>query len=432
MSWIPTTASEQAEMLAAIGARSVEELFDSIPAELRMGAWDVPPGLSEMAVRDLMHRLASRNVTSHACFLGGGYYDHFIPAAVDALSSRSEFSTAYTPYQPECAQGTLQSIYEFQSAICRLTGLECANASLYDGGTAVFEAATMSVRLTNRDRVVCHPSLNPMYRKMLDTHAAQLPIEIVDGCSPQDAACVIVQNPGFLGDVEDFTSLAGECHAAGALLVVSFYPISLGLLKSPGEMGAGIAVAEGQSLGLPLAFGGPYLGIMATRKAHIRKMPGRIAGATHDARGRRGFVLTLQAREQHIRREKAMSNICSNEALCALRALIYLCLVGKDGLKQVAAHCHSKAEYLKSRIAQSKSGLRILNEKPTFNEFAVRVGHDASQVADRMLARGFLAGLPLSSVGRGGPNDLLIAVTEKRTRAELDDFATALEAEACS
>jgi len=432
MSWIPTTASEQAEMLAAIGARSVEELFDSIPAELRMGAWDVPPGLSEMAVRDLIHRLASRNVTSHTCFLGGGYYDHFIPAAVDALSSRSEFSTAYTPYQPECAQGTLQSIYEFQSVICRLTGLECANASLYDGGTAVFEAAMMSVRLTNRDRVVCHQSLNPTYRKMLDTHAARLPIEIVDGCSPQDAACIIVQNPGFLGDVEDFTSLAGECHAAGALLVVSFYPISLGLLKSPGEMGADIAVAEGQSLGLPLGFGGPYLGIMATRKAHIRKMPGRIAGATHDARGRRGFVLTLQAREQHIRREKAMSNICSNEALCALRALIYLCLVGKEGLKQVAVHCHSKAEYLKSRIAQSKLGLRILNEKPTFNEFAVRMGRDASQVADRMLSRGFLAGLPLSSVGKGGPNDLLIAVTEKRTRAELDDFATALEAEACS
>ena len=432
MSWIPTTPSERADMLAAIGVESLETLFDPIPEGLRLRSWDVPPGLSEMAVCDLIHRLASRNVTSHTSFLGGGYYDHFIPAAVDALSSRSEFYTAYTPYQPECAQGTLQSIYEYQSVICRLTGLECANASLYDGGTAVFEAATMSIRLTNRNRVVCHPSLNPIYRQILDTHAAHLPIEIVDGDEPQDAACVIVQNPAFLGDVADLTTLAERCHAAGALLVVSFYPISLGLLKTPGEMGADIAVAEGQSLGLPLGFGGPYLGIMAARRRHIRKMPGRIAAATHDGQGRKGYVLTLQAREQHIRREKAMSNICSNEALCALRALIYLCLMGKEGLREVAAHCHSKAEYLKSRLGRSGSRIRILNEGPTFNEFAVQLPRDASYVADHMLGRGFLAGLPLSAVGAGGPNDLLIAVTEKRTRDDLDDFAAALEAETCS
>jgi len=290
----------------------------------------------------------------------------------------------------------------------------------------------MAVRLTRRNRIVCHASLNPTYRKMLDTHAAQLGLDIVDGEDPADAACVIVQNPGFLGDVEDFSALAEQCHAAGALLVVSFYPISLGLLKTPGAMGADIAVAEGQSLGLPLGFGGPYLGIMATRKAHVRKMPGRIAGATQDAQGRRGFVLTLQAREQHIRREKAMSNICSNEALCALRALMYLCLMGKEGLKDVALQCHSKAEYLKSKLAQSAAGIRVLNQGPTFNEFAVQLPRNASEVADLMLGRGFVAGLPLSNVGRGGPNDLLIAVTEKRTRYELDDFAKALEVDSCS
>ena len=432
MSWVPTTASERAEMLATIGAGSVEELLDSIPREVRLQSWDVPPGLSEIAVSDLVHRLAAKNVTSHTSFLGGGYYDHFIPAAVDALSSRSEFYTAYTPYQPECAQGTLQSIYEYQSIICRLTGLECANASLYDGGTAVFEAAMMSIRLTGRPRVVCHSSLNPTYRRILDTQTAHLEIEIADGEDPKDAACVIVQNPAFLGDAADFAPLAEKCHAAGALLVVSFYPISLGLMKTPGEMGADIAVAEGQSLGLPLGFGGPYLGIMATRRRHMRKMPGRLAAATHDNQGRTGYVLTLQAREQHIRREKAMSNICSNEALCAMRALIYLCLLGKEGLRQVATHCHSKAEYLKSRLRQAAPRIRILNEGPTFNEFAVRLPRDASDVVDRMLGRGFLAGLPLSAVGRGGPNDLLIAVTEKRTREDLDDFSTALDAESCS
>lgn len=432
MGWIPTTQAEQQEMLAAIGVTRIEDLFETIPRNLRLRSWNVPPGQSEMAVREMIARLAARNTATHTCFLGGGYYDHFIPAAIDALASRSEFYTAYTPYQPECAQGTLQAIYEYQSAICRLTDLECANASLYDGGTAVFEAATMSIRITNRRKIVCHASLNPVCRRMLDTHTANLGIEIVEGGDPEGAACVIVQNPSFLGDVADFSSLADRCHAAGALLVVSFYPISLGIVKTAGEMGADIAVAEGQSLGIPLGFGGPYLGIMAARKAHIRKMPGRIAGATQDARGRRGFVLTLQAREQHIRREKAMSNICSNEALCALRALMYLCLLGKEGLREVATHCHSKAEYLKSKIQNPESKISILNEGPTFNEFAVRLPRNAGDVADRMLARGILAGLPLAAVGRGGPNDLLIAVTEKRTRPDLDDFAAALEADACS
>lgn len=428
MSWIPATEAERAEMLRVIGVASIDELFSSVPPDARMKAWDLPPGMSEMAVRSHVAGLAAQNKVDTVSFLGGGYYDHYVPAAVDALTSRQEFYTAYTPYQPESSQGTLQSIYEYQSAVCRLTGMEYANASLYDGGTAVFEAATMAVRVTGRQRVVVHSSLNPTYKKMLHTHAMHLGLDIVDGDDPAEAACVIVQNPAFNGTVRDFTALAARCKEAGALLVVSFYPISLGLVKTPGEMGADIAIGEGQSLGLYLGFGGPYLGIMCTRKAYVRKMPGRVAGETLDNRGQRGFVLTLQAREQHIRRDKAMSNICSNQALCALRALVYMSLLGKEGLREVAEACHAKAEYLKGKLGFAE----LLNEGPTFNEFAIRLKKPAGEVVKAMLARGFQAGLPLVSVGAGGPNDLLIAVTEKRSRAELDAFAAALEAVACS
>ncbi len=427
MTWAPATDTDKSEMLAAIGVSSIEDLFEAIPDELRAKSWDLPDGLSEMAVRDELESIAATNRSELVCFLGGGAYDHFTPAAVDALTSRGEFSTAYTPYQPECAQGTLQSIYEYQSAVCRLTGMEFANASLYDGGTAVFEAATMSIRITDRSRVVCHSSLNPIYRKMLETHTANLGLELPDGDDPEGAACVIVQNPSFLGSVEDFSALAERCHAAGALLVVVCYPVSLGLLKTPGEMGADIAIAEGQSLGIPLGFGGPWLGMMATLKKHVRKMPGRIGAMTEDHDGRRGFVLTLQAREQHIRRVKALSNICSNEALCALRALIHMCLLGAEGFRDVARHCHSKAEYLKSRLTWAE----LINDAPTFNEFVVRLPKPAETVVSEMMERGFLAGLPLSSVGAGNENDLLVAVTERRTRAQLDAFADGLEEVAC-
>ncbi len=422
MSWVPTTETERREMLGVIGVQSIDELFEAIPPKVRLKSWNVPEGVSEMAVRDLLTRMAAKNPSDLTGFLGGGYYDHYIPAAVDALAGRQEFYTAYTPYQPECAQGTLQSIYEYQSAICRLTNMDFANASLYEGGTAIFEAATMSMRITRRRRIVCHSSVNPIYREQLRTHTSSMDVELVDGEDPAGAACVIVQNPSFLGALRDYTALGTACHEAGALLVVSFYPISLGLVKTPGEMGADIAIAEGQSLGIPLNFGGPYLGIMATRASHVRKMPGRIAAATQDAQGRRGFVLTLQAREQHIRRAKAMSNICSNQALCALRALIYLCLMGKEGLRDVARHCHAKSEYLKGLLGAGN----ILNDGPTFNEFAVRLKRPASETVGLMAKRGFLAGLPLASVGAGGPNDLLVAVTERRTRAELDAFAAAL------
>ena len=428
MSWSPATAAERDAMLEVIGHKTIDDLFAAVPKHLRPKSWDLPQGISEMAVRDQISRIAAQNAAGLMSFLGGGAYDHYIPAAIDALTSRSEFYTAYTPYQPECAQGTLQSIYEYQSAVCRLTNMDFANASLYDGGTAVFEATTMSVRLTERNRVVLHESLSPIYRRMLATHTAHLELDIVEGSDPEGAACVIVQNPSFLGTLADYTELANKCHAAGAMLVVSFYPISLGLVKTPGEMGADICVAEGQCLGVPLSFGGPWLGIMATRRQHVRKMPGRIAAETSDAESRRGFVLTLQAREQHIRREKAMSNICSNEALCALRALIYMCLMGKEGLREVARHCHSKTEYLKSKLAFAQ----ILNEGPTFNEFAVRLPRNAEETVAAMAKRGFIAGLPLSPLGAGQEEDLLIAVTERRARADIDAFAAALEEVVCN
>jgi len=428
MSWIPTTDEERKEMLATIGVTSMDGLFEGIPPELRMKSWDVPPGMSELAVRNEIQALAEKNRVGDLSFLGGGYYDHFVPAAVDGLVSRSEFYTAYTPYQPEVSQGTLQSIYEYQSAICRLTDMEFANASLYEGGTAVFEAATMAMRVNRRKRIVVHPTLNPVYRRMLETHAANLDIEIVEGDDPADAACVIAQNPSFVGGVNNFSDLAARCHEAKALFVLSFYPVSLGMVKPPGEMGADIAIAEGQSLGMYPGFGGPYLGIMATRKPYVRKMPGRIAGATVDRKGRRGFVLTLQAREQHIRRTKATSNICSNQALCALRALIHLSLLGREGLRELAVANHSKAEYLKDKLGFAA----LLNEQPTFNEFAVRLPKKASDVCQTLLKENIQAGLPLADLGIGEENDLLIAVTEKRSREELDRFAAALEKASCN
>lgn len=428
MNWMPATEEEQREMLAAIGADSIDAFFTAIPEALRLRDWDIPEGLSEFSLRRSMERLAAKNAVQYVSFLGGGYYDHYIPAAVDGLAGRSEFYTAYTPYQPECSQGTLQAIYEYQSVISRLTDMECANASLYDGGTAVFEAASMACRITGRSRVVAHPSLHPVWRRMLETHLAGSPIQVCSGEAPDgdDVACVIAQNPAFLGDLADFTSLAEACHSGGALLVMAVNPVSLGIVKTPGAMGADIAVAEGQSLGLPLGFGGPYLGILATRKNYIRKMPGRIAAATTDGEGRRGFVLTLQAREQHIRREKALSNICSNQALCALRTLIHLCLLGPSGLAATARACHSKSEYLKSRL----TFLEMLNAGPTFHEFAVRLPRPADAVIGLLRGKGILPGLPLEALGCGGPNDLLIAVTEKRTREELDALAEALR-EAC-
>jgi len=441
MSYVPHTREEREAMLAAIGVNSLDSLFADIPVSCRLTKLNMPDGLSEQEVYDHLHALSHKNGHTLVSFLGGGFYDHAIPAAVDSLVSRGEFFTAYTPYQPEVAQGTLQAIFEYQSMICRLTGLDAANASMYDGGTALAEAVMMAVNVTGRNTVVLTGGVSPIYRVMIRSYTHNLGINLtelptpVEGVADRaalgaalngDVAAVIVQNPSFFGTVDDFSDLAELVHAAGALLIASVYPVSLGILKRPGDMGVDIATGEGQSLGLPLSFGGPYLGFFAVRQDLVRKMPGRVVGATVDRRGKRSFVLTLQAREQHIRREKATSNICTNEALCALRATIYLSLLGKQGLRELAETCVRKAEYAKRRLAQV-DGVRIRSRAPTFNEFVIELPIDAGEAVCRLVDRGFAAGFPLGRYYPELANCLLVALTEKRTKAEIDHFATALE-----
>ena len=442
MSYVSHTPDEKAAMLETVGISTgnMDDLFRSIPPHLRAKSFDLPAGRPECDVMREIAALGRKNTLNIVSFLGGGYYDHYIPAAVDALAGRSEFYTAYTPYQPEASQGTLQAIYEFQSCICRLTGMEVANASLYDGGTALFEALMMALHATGRNRVILDGGVSPIYRKMLRSYTSNLSIELVempvqhgqadrDGIRAQlngQTAAVILQNPNFFGVIDDHSDLAKLCHGAGALLLESVYPISLGLLKTPAEMGADIATGEGQSLGIPLSFGGPYLGFMATSKKLARKMPGRIVGETVDAQGRRGFVLTLQAREQHIRREKATSNICTNEALCALRALIYMTLVGPDGLKEIAQICLNKAEYTRQRL-DAIAGVEVKHSSPTFNEFTVVLPRNADYVIGELMERGIAAGFPLGRYYEGLDNYMLVAVTEKRTRQEIAMFAAHLE-----
>ncbi|HOV31822.1 MAG TPA: aminomethyl-transferring glycine dehydrogenase subunit GcvPA [Candidatus Hydrogenedens sp.] len=439
MAWIPTTKNDEQEMLKTIGVPYIESLFQDIPQSLRLKLWKIPEALSEIETYQRLESLSRKNEVNAISFIGGGFYDHYIPAVVDYLSQRGEFSTTYTPYQPECSQGTLQSIYEYQTALCRLTDMEVANASLYDGGTALFEAVMLSVRVTGRRKIHIIPGLNPIYEQMLRTHTANLDLELEYSDDSTNCACIIAATPDFFGNLHDLTDIAQKCHSEGALLIVQFYPISLGLMKTPGEMGADIAVGEGQSLGLPLGFGGPYLGLFAAKKEYIRKMPGRICAITVDKQGQRGFVLTLQTREQHIRREKAMSNVCSNQALCALRALIYLCEVGKKGLTEIAQDCFSKTEYLKQQLS---TFVPIINSRPTFNEFIIRLPIPAEKLIQTLKIKGILAGIPLKSLLEhckteipckdwsgttyGEDGDLLIAVTEKRTREELDKLVEAI------
>ena len=440
MSYVPHSAQDKQDMLKAIGVNSADDLFSVIPKALRAKSFDLAPGKSEFEVEQQLKKLADKNATHLITFVGGGFYDHYIPAAVDALASRSEFYTAYTPYQAEASQGTLQAIYEYQSCICRLTDMEVSNASLYDGGTALYEAAMMAIRITGRNKVIMDGGVSPIYRKMMYCYTSNLSIEFVEApvthgqsdrkaieeCLDDKTAAVILQNPNFFGAIDDHTDIINKCHEKGALVIESAYPLSLGVLKTPGEMGADIVTGEGQSLGLPLSFGGPYLGFMATRKKFVRKMPGRIVGATVDGKGRRGFVLTLQAREQHIRREKATSNICSNEALCALRALIYMSLAGKEGIKGLARLCADKAEYAKKKLEAIK-GVEVKRSSPTFNEFTVKLPKDAGSVIDGMIDKGFEAGFPLGRYYDDMKDYLLVAVTEKRTKEEIDSYARAME-----
>jgi len=444
MSYIANTDEQRREMLKVCGADSIENLFADIPQNLRPRSFNLPQGKSEPELVNYFDKLAKKNYSNLINFVGGGFYDHFIPAAIDALVSRSEFYTAYTPYQPELSQGTLQSIYEYQTDICRLTGLQISNASLYDGGTALYEACQMAISTTGRRKVIVDGGVNPIYRRILHTYTANLSIELVEipvshGQSNRESlfnafddktAAVILQNPNFFGVIDDHSDIVEKAHSFGMLAVQSVYPIAIAILKSPGEQGFDIATGEGQSLGIPLSFGGPYLGFMSTTKKLARKMPGRIVARTVDVNGKEGFVLSLQAREQHIRREKATSNICSNEALCALRAHIYLSLLGKDGIKQVASLCADKAQYAKERI-KAIAGVKVMESSPTFNEFVVKLPIDAGECVGKLIDYGFAAGFPLGRYYPDMSNYLLIAVTEKRTRYEIGELAEALEAVLC-
>ncbi len=445
MSFIANTPEQIREMLQVCGVTAVDELFRDIPDDLKVAGMNLPQGRSEQEIHAFFEDVARRNYSGLTNFLGGGFYDHYVPAAVDALAGRSEFYTAYTPYQPELSQGTLQAIYEYQTQICRLTGLEVANASLYDGGTALYEACQMAIAASRkRHRIVMDSGVNPVYRKMLISYTANLSIDFAEapvahGQSDRQAlfellddntAAVILQNPNFFGAVDNHRDIVEHCHRRGTLVVQSVYPIALAMLKSPGEIGVDIATGEGQSLGMPLSFGGPYLGFMACRRELARRLPGRIAGRTRDQHGREAFVLTLQAREQHIRRQKATSNICTNQALCALRAHIYLSLLGRRGLGEVARLCRDKAEYAKQRLA-AIPGVEVKTSSPTFNEFTIKLPISAEEFASRMVERGIAPGFPLGHYYTELENYLLVAATEKRTKYEIGIFAENTEAVLC-
>ena len=443
MGYSPHTPADREQMLAAIGVAFVDDLFADISARFQPASFDLPSPLVEVEVRGELARLAARNRIPDVSFLGAGAYRHLVPSVVNEVIGRSEFSTSYTPYQPEVSQGTLQSIYEFQSLICELTGMEVASASHYDGATATAEAALMACRLTRRDRVAVSGALSPDYRRVLQTYCSGPGIEIVElpadlslggsgrttlaaGVVDERTACLVVQQPNFLGQVEEMSELADLAHAAGAQLVAVVEPTSLAVLAAPGSYGADIVAAEGQPLGIPVSFGGPYVGLMAAKMASVRQMPGRLVGATRDAEGRRGYVLTLQAREQHIRREKAASNICTNQALCALAATAYLAAVGPHGLREVAELSLTQARHLASALEAAGVGERRFGGA-YFNEVAIEMP-DAERRHAELVERGIVAGLPL---GREYPelsDTLLLAATELTRDADIERLVGALEA----
>ena len=446
MKFLPTSDADRTAMLAAIGVSSVEDLFRSIPASVRSEP-DLPAPLSEIEIRRLFGSLSTRNASARdtAFFLGAGVYNHYVSAIADQMLYRAEWLTSYTPYQPEISQGTLQSIFEFQTHICLLTAMDVANASLYEGASALVEALLMADRLVRgRRRAVLSLGIHPEYRETVRTYFQNLGLEIVevplgpDGRTDAAALAaavddstfaVAVQSPNFRGVVEDWRESAAAAHAGGALAVaVVAEAASLALLAPPGEAGADIACGEAQSLGVPMHNGGPLLGFLACRTAHQRQIPGRLVGETRDAEGRRAFCLTLSTREQHIRREKATSNICTNQGLMALASNIHMSLMGKKGLREVAEQSHAKAEYAKSRIA-AVPGFRLPDSAPTFDEFVVEAPAAAAPLLSRLARRGILGGVPLSRWEPSQANAFLVAVTEMNTREEIDRLAAALEAE---
>jgi glycine dehydrogenase subunit 1 len=439
MTYIPHSPIERDAMLSAIGVKNLEDLFKDIPARHRFPKLDLPPALTEMEAAAELGDLSSGNEnvrTDLVSFLGAGAYNHYIPAAVDHILRRGEFYTAYTPYQPEISQGTLQAIFEYQSLICTLTGMEVSNASHYDGATSVAEAANMAYAQFRgkRNRVVISPTVHPQYRETMRTYVQGMNLELA-GDDPKanleagpealqilidtNTALVIVQYPDFFGRVFDFTKLIEFSHGLGALVCVVANPIALALFKTPGEMGADIVVGEGQPLGIPLSFGGPYLGFFTTRKQYIHKMAGRLVGETLDNRGQRAFVLTLTAREQHIKRERAISNICSNQGLLALAAAVYLSLLGQTGLRKVAELCFHKAHYAAEKISQVK-GFSTCFEAPFFHEFSICCPKPVAEINDLLLEHGFLGGYDLGQDYPALKDHMLVAVTEMNTREEID------------
>ncbi|QNB45177.1 aminomethyl-transferring glycine dehydrogenase subunit GcvPA [Thermanaerosceptrum fracticalcis] len=439
MHYLPHTPEQVDAMLKSIGVQSTDELFRDIPESIRLKQpLSLPQGLSENAAWRNLQELAGKNkhAGQYICFLGAGAYEHYQPRAVSHLLSRSEFYTAYTPYQPEISQGTLQAIFEYQTMICELTGMDAANASVYDGATALAEASLMAAEATRRNQMLVSSAIHPEYRATMETylHGRGISLELTPywgGLTCQDAlgkkinkevAAVVIQYPNFFGSIENLQQFAEIAHAAGALLIVCADPVSLGVLESPGKLGADIVVGEGQSLGLPLSFGGPYLGFMAAKEKYMRRLPGRIVGKTVDRLGREGFVLTLQAREQHIRREKASSNICSNQALCALSATLYLSLLGPGGLEQVGNQCLQKSHYAKTLLSKIE-GVTIPFQVPTFKEFVVKTEESPESINRRLWEAGILGGLDLGRYYPELTNHILLCVTEVRTKEEIDKLA---------
>jgi len=445
LAYLYSTSAQQQEMLQAIGVDSIEALLQQVPDELRLQReLDLPPAMTELELEQHVRGLASKNVADRICFLGGGAYDHFIPAVVDEMTSRGEFYTAYTPYQPEASQGSLQAFFEFQTLICQLTGLDVSNASLYEGGTAVSEAAFMAMRVHGRHgKIAISEAVHPEYRQIVETYTRDLPVEVVtipmaNGCTDlkraaelvdEETACLIFQHPNFFGNLEEAAALCEIAQRQGALGVVSFDPISTGILQRPRDYGADIAVAEGQSLGIPLQYGGPYLGVLACREEYVRKMPGRLITQTTDRDGKVCYALGLQTREQHIRRDKATSNICTNQGLLALRATVFMSLMGPQGLREAAELCCQKAHYAADQL-QKVPGLTLKFPAPFFKEFVLEVqGRSVAEILQLAGQAGFDIGPELKRfpvLSTDLEHCLLVAVTEARTKGQIDALVHSL------
>jgi len=444
MTFNPHTVDDRFAMLEATGAGGIEEFFAAVPKAVRFPHLDLPRSLTEMEALDHLTGLSERNasIKSEHVFLGAGSYRHFVPAAVGQILARGEFYTAYTPYQPEVAQGTLQVIYEFQSLVASLTGMDVANASMYDGATALAEGALMTISLPKkRTRVVVSGTVHPAYREVLQTYLEGQDLQVVempvapDGFMTtlesilpfldENLACVVIQYPNFYGSIEDVAAIADVVHDRGGALVVGTYPVPLGLLKPPGELGADIVAAEGQALGVAQSYGGPYVGLLAARQAYVRRMPGRLAGTTTDSSGKRGFVLTLQTREQHIRREKATSNICTNQGLMATAATVYMATLGAEGFREVALRSFQNAHFLADRISEVP-GYSIATKGTFFNEFVVSTAPPAAQVVAELLEQGILGGFDLKAIAPALDHRLLVCATETNSRAGIERMVAAL------